>query len=252
MKKSLYVVVIAVLLLLPQNSFSLPLIDLEVAVGGWLNSPSGDAGYRGDSLDIENDLGFEDETDLQARLRLELPFFFPNVNFMTTNLEYDATHQTTKGFDFGDTDFLANKDFYSKVVLDHNDLAVSFSLPLLKLASFGTLAADLGLNLRLVDIEATIEQDGLKESKDLTLPIPMGFAYLRLEPIEGIAFETEYRGLVLGDNSMTSLIGRARYNFFGPAFMAGGYRLEKIDIDEEGIRIETDFKGPFFEVGFKF
>jgi hypothetical protein len=34
--------------------------------------------------------------------------------------------------------------------------------------------------------------------------------------------------------------------------MAGGYRMEKFDIDEKDVKIDTEFKGPFFEGGFKF
>lgn len=254
MKARICTALLALFLFFPVTGFALPLIDAEIAVGGWMNSPEGDAGYRGDALSLEDDLGYDDETDLTGRIRLELPLLLPNVTFMTTNLSYDGTGNVDFDFDFGDTDFKAGAEFYSEIKLDHHDFAVSFSLPLLELASLGKLQADLGVNLRLLDLEARIEQDqnNLKESKDITLPIPMGYAYVRIEPLDGLAFEAEGRGLVLGDNSMTSVIGRARYNVFGPLFVAGGYRIEKIDIDEEGVKIDTEFKGPFFEAGFKF
>jgi len=252
MKSKLAVSALLFFLLIPFYGYCLPLVDAEIAVGGWLNSPDGFAGYKGDNLYLEDDLGYDDETKLTGRIRLELPLLLPNITFMTTNLSYDGDSTMGTGFEFGNTKFDANKKFNSELKLDHHDFTVSFSLPLLKLASLGKLQADLGVNLRLVDIEASITQDTLRESKSLTVPIPMGFAYLRLEPISGVALEAEGRMLSVGGNSITSLIGRIRYNIFGPLFMAGGYRMEKFDIDEKDVKIDTEFQGPFFEGGFKF
>ncbi|MDY0362149.1 MAG: TIGR04219 family outer membrane beta-barrel protein [Desulforegulaceae bacterium] len=239
------------------NAYCLPLIDFEIAAGGWFKGPDGFAGYKGDDLYLENDLGYDDETELTGRIRLELPLLLPNITFMTTNLSCDGDHTTDKIFEFGNTQFDGTKKFYSELKLNHHDFAVSFSLPLLNLATLGKLQADLGINLRLLDIEASMEQflegtDLKRESKSVNVPIPMGFVYLRLEPISGIALEAEGRMLSIGGNSITSLIGRLRYHILGPVFVAGGYRIEKLDVDEEDVRIDTDFRGPFFEGGFKF
>jgi len=253
MKFQLRAALLIFFLIIPFGSASaLPLVDAEIALGGWMYSPEGFAGYKGTDLDLEDDLGYEDETGITGRFRMELPLLLPNVTFMTTDLTYEGDSKRGAGFEFGGKTFAADTEFSSKLSLDHHDIAVSFSLPLLNLASLGKLQADLGVNLRLMDIEAEITQNGLNESKDMTVPIPMGYAYLRLEPVSGIALEAEARALAVGDNNMTSIIGRARYNIFGPVFVAGGYRVEKIDIDEEDVKIDTDFKGPFFEAGFKF
>jgi len=257
MKLKFGVFVLFFLFFIPFNTQSLPLIDAEIAVGGWFKGPVGFAGYKGDDLYLEKDLGYDNETELSGRIRLELPLFLPNITFMTTNLSCEGDHSTDRMFDFGDTQFDGNQKFYSELKLNHYDFAVSFSLPLIELATLGKFQADLGINLRLLDIEASMEQfveggELKKESKSLKVPVPMGFAYLRLEPISGIALEAEGRMLALGGNSITSLIGRIRYHILGPVFIAGGYRVEKFDIDEKEIRIDTDFKGPFFEGGFKF
>jgi hypothetical protein len=48
------------------------------------------------------------------------------------------------------------------------------------------------------------------------------------------------------------LIGRLRFNLVGFLFLTGGYRYDKIDIDEEGVIIDTDFSGSFAEAGLSF
>jgi len=49
-----------------------------------------------------------------------------------------------------------------------------------------------------------------------------------------------------------TLIGRVRWNAVGPFFVAGGYRYDKYDIDEEGVILDADFSGPFGELGLSF
>lgn len=252
MRSALFKIIMAFSLLMPLSLSAMPLVDVELAAGGWLNSPDGYAGYKGENLDIEDGFGFDDETDLYGRLRVELPLVLPNITIMRTDLNYDGDNTLKSDFDFGGETFSKNQKFSSDLKLDHYDFAVSFGLPLVDLASLGKLQADFGVNLRIVDMESSVSQDGLKRSKDVMVPIPMAYAYLRIEPVEGIAFEAEARGICLGDNSVKSLIARARYNVLGPVFVAGGYRIETMDIDEEDVEVDADFKGPFFETGFKF
>lgn len=256
MKLRFYALVTALFIILPVSVFSLPLIDAEIAAGGWFNSPEGIAGYKGDSLDLEKDFGYDSTTKVGGRIRVELPLLLPNITVMRTGLSYDGDNKINKSFDFGNKNFNASTNFYSKIKLDHYDFAVSFSLPLLNLASLGKLQADLGVNLRLMEIEAELQQTQgsslVRESKSFTLPVPMGYVFLRVEPLSGLGFEAEGRLLSIGGNSISSIIGRVRYNIFGPLFLAGGYRIDKIDIDEKDIVIDTEFKGPFVEAGFKF
>jgi hypothetical protein len=51
---------------------------------------------------------------------------------------------------------------------------------------------------------------------------------------------------------MYSVIGRLRFNMFGPAFVAAGYRYDKIDVDEDDVDAEFTLQGPFAEVGINF
>ncbi len=256
MKLRFYAFITALFLFFPMYVYSLPLIDAEIAAGGWFNSPGGEAGYKGDSLNLEKDLGYDSETKIGGRIRVELPLLLPNVTAMTTGLSYDGNYKTDKAFKFGNQIFDASTNFYSKVKLDHYDFAVSFSLPLLNLASLGKLQADIGVNLRLMEIEAEMEQTQgdmlIRESKSFTLPVPMGYVFLRVEPFSGLGFEAEGRLLSIGGNSISSILARVRYNVFGPLFIAGGYRIDKMDIDAKDVVIDTDFKGPFVEAGFKF
>jgi hypothetical protein len=43
-----------------------------------------------------------------------------------------------------------------------------------------------------------------------------------------------------------------RYQFSGPVFAAGGYRYDKLEIDEDNVIVDAEFSGPLIEVGINF
>jgi len=84
--------------------------------------------------------------------------------------------------------------------------------------------------------------------------VPIHQVYLapQFRPIDFLAIEAEGRGISISGNKAYSLIGRLRFNQVGFLSLTGGYRYDKIDIDEEGVIIDTDFSGSFAEAGLSF
>ncbi len=89
-------------------------------------------------------------------------------------------------------------------------------------------------------------------NESTTVPIPQVYLALQFRPIDFLAIEAEGRGISISGNKAYSLIGRLRFNLVGFLFLTGGYRYDKIDIDEEGVIIDTDFSGSFAEAGLSF
>ena len=108
--------------------------------------------------------------------------------------------------------------------------------------------------MRTYDVEAQIVQEstGVDITESVTVPVPQVFLALQFRPTDFLALEAEGRGISISGNKAYSLIGRLRFNILGPLFLTGGYRYDKIDIDEEGVIIDTDFSGPFAEAGLAF
>ena len=255
-KKALLGIICLVMVLgLP---FTAHAMGLEVALGGWNQKPQGDIGYKPitatDSLDLEKDLKYDTELRLTGRVKIDMPLFIPNIYLRGTQCEFDGTGQKNVNFKFGDETFTANVDFYSKVKLDHYDIALYYGLPFLKTATAKMLNVDLGLNARIVDFKAEVRQDstGIEESKSLTVPIPMVYIGVQFAPIEKFAIEAEGRGISYSGNSLISLIGRIKFRPMGPFFIAGGYRYDRIKIDEEDVDADVKFHGPFGEMGIQF
>jgi outer membrane protein len=157
-------------------------------------------------------------------------------------------------FSFGGKNFSANVDFDSELKMNHLDAALYYGIPGIRAATAEVLNVDLGINFRLFDFKAEVEQDliGELESESYFLPIPMVYAGIQIEPINWMALDLEGRGIAYKSNHYASLIVKLKIMPFGPLFVAGGYRYDNIKIDYQDVDVDADIKGPFAEVGFVF
>jgi outer membrane protein len=252
MRFGIFIICALLLFAAPATSHAL---GFEAAIGGWEQEPSGDLSYKeGGLLDLEEDNNYDEESRVMGRLKVDLPLFLPNIYLMATPMEFDGLGEKDVRFLFGEESFSANLPFYSKVIMDHYDVALYYGMPFLKTATAGILNVELGVNARIIDFSAELEQDatGVEESKDLTFPIPMAYMGVQVDPLEWLCFEAEGRGFEYQQNRYYDAIGRVKVKPMGPMFIAGGWRLQKIDVDESGVEVEIRFKGPFAEAGVEF
>lgn len=248
---------IAVLaLLLPVRAAALPLFDIEGAVGGWRVSPSGGMAYEGETLDLEDDLNFDDGDEIFGRLKINTPSIIPNLYLMATPLEYEEKTTRTKSFKFGGKEFKQDIDFKSRLTLDHYDVGLFYNVPLLESLTLDRLNLEVGLNARILDAEAEVEQEAegqrLYEKESATIPVPMIYLGLGVYPVERFGLEAEVRGMSYSDYEILSMIGRVKVKALGPVFVSGGYRYDTYDIEDDDLIVDVDFSGPFLETGVSF
>jgi len=254
--KNLFWTIAALLVFISAPASALPLLDIEGAIGGWQASPSGGMAYQGDDLDLEDDLNYDDETCLMARLKIGMPLVFPNIYLMATPMEFKESTTRTEEFTFGGKTFEGETSFSSRLTLDHYDIGFFYELPLLKTVSLHRLNLEAGLNARIIDAKAAIGQDYQGESiyakKSETIPVPMVYLGAGVYPMENFGIEVEFRGISYSDYELLSLTGRLKVKALGPMFIAGGYRYDSYDIKEDDLDIDVEFSGPFLETGFNF
>lgn len=258
MRNVITMITALLLFALPATSFA---IGIEMAVGGWQADPSGTLAFQStlvqDKIDLEQDAKYDSENSLFARVKVDMPLFIPNVYVMATPMKFDGTGNKTLSFNYGGIAFDAATDFYSKVVLDHYDVALFWGVPMLKTATLGKLDVEYGINIRLIEFEGTVTGEVLGVTTTRTtsesLAIPMVYLGVEFGLLKSVAVQAEVRGIEYGDSSYYDYIARVRYKpFVGPLFITAGYRFEDINIDEKDIQAEVEFSGPFAEVGMKF
>jgi outer membrane protein len=253
--KVLCVVLLLAVVALPLSAHAM---GAEVAVGVWNHNAGGDLGYKGDSLSLDKTLGFGKETRFSGRAKIDMPLIIPNVYLMATPMNFEGNGSVPGGFDFAGTHYGAGA-FKSKLNLDHYDFALYYGVPFLGLATLGNFHVDAGLNLRIINVEARIDQASTNytESKSFTLPVPMLYLEARFTPTERFSVEGEFRGISYNASHFYDMIGRVKYKVIKvplliDSFIAGGYRYEGIKIDSNDVKADMNFSGPFFEVGVEF
>jgi outer membrane protein len=233
-------------------------LGLEVAAGAWRQDPGGEFGYKAvtpdDLLHVEDELRYGRETRLHGRAKIDLPLPLPNIYLAAAPSEFEGDGFKNTPFRFGDRIFPADVPFYSRLKFDQYDIALYYGLPFLRTATMNRLNIDVGINVRLIDVEAEIleSQTGIAEKEDAFAPIPLLYVGVQLVLLERLALEAEGRGLAIGSDSLYSLIGRVRFTVAGPVFIAGGYRYDRVDVDEDDIKVDMTVQGPFVEVGLTF
>jgi outer membrane protein len=235
-------------------------LGLEVAAGGWYQDPSGDFSYKAlssnDQLNVDDNLNYDALTRLQGRVKIDMPLFLPNIYLMAAPAEFDGTGNKNAAFSFGGVNFNANVPFYSKLTLNQYDVGLYYGLPFLHTATLHFLNVDVGLDARIVDLKAQVRQTysgtTIDEEKQATVPLPLVYIGVQFTPLDWLAIEAEGRGMSISGDSIYSLIGRVRFNVFGPVFVAGGYRYDKVNVDEDDVDVDFAIQGPFAEVGMKF
>lgn len=233
-------------------------VGFEVALGGWQQNPSGDIAYEAtdinDYLDVEDDLDYDDEIRIHGRAKIDMPLFLPNIYLMGSPTEFEGDGVKDFDFNFGGTTFTGSLPFHSKLKFDQYDVALYYGLPFLRTATLDMLNVDIGINVRIVDLDAEVRQDATStyEQYDTTIALPQVYLGVQLEPCDWFAAEVEGRGITVSDNSVYSLIGRLRFKIFGPSFVAAGYRYDRIDVDEDDVKADFTMQGPFAELGLKF
>ncbi len=255
MKKGICLLAAILLLAMPGSS---PAVGLEMAIGGWDQNIEGEVCYEGnnrnDIIDLKDDAALDDETRVMGRVKVDMPAILPNIYIMATPMEFEGKGDKDVNFDFGDVSVSANTDFETRVTMDHVDVGLYYSIPFVNLASLDRLNIDLGLNLKVADLEAEVKnkETGLSDAESYTLPLPMVYAAVQVQPIERLSLEAEARAVSLSGNHLYNLIGRIKGKIFGPMFLAGGYRYDSINLDEEDIVVDCSVEGVFLETGFEF
>ncbi len=250
------ILLIAVLaIIIPVGAYA---IGIEAGFGGWMETPQGYVSYKPlsslDYLDIKDDLNYDTESKVFGRLKIDMPLVLPNIYLMGTKSKFSGEGKKDVSFNFGGDTFNASVPFSSSVQLDHYDIALYYGIPGLGTVTLGKLNIEIGLNARIIDFEAEVNQPttGTYASKSATIPVPMVYVGIQVKPISKVSIEAEGRAIAYNSNHYYDIIGRLKVKPFGPLFIAGGYRYEELKIDYSDIEGEVKIKGPFIEAGVEF
>ncbi|WP_457644214.1 TIGR04219 family outer membrane beta-barrel protein [Persephonella sp.] len=240
-------------------SQAVPLFEGEISAGYIKQKPSGWVQYKGDQIDLKDDLNLGDETSYFFRAKFEHPVpVLPNVILQYMKMDFSGTGTLTRSFRFGNQVFNISDTINSYVKMDHYDVTLFYNLPFIGLATAGILDVELGLNVRVLDFEASVETLTVNETATATVPIPMVYCGIEISPVSLFSLKAEGRGIAYGGHSYYDFNGELRIKpitipMAVDFFVGLGYRYERLKIDDiDDISADIKIKQPYITAGLLF
>lgn len=241
---------------LPITGLKAQVLEFNVLVGGhvWNASPSGyiQGKEAEQQLDIKDKLGLSSDTQTHFFVQFDHPIpVIPNLRVSRTELDFSGNKNAS--FTFLDKSFTG--DLKSQVDLSYTDVTAYYRLldGITAFLPLIDLRAELGLTLRQFDggFAVTETATGKSESIDLSTPLPMGYAGLRVGLPLGLSVGATVNAIGYSGNKVTDVTADVRYQYDGlPLIKPGitaGYRSFDVTLDDlKDTYGDLEFSGAFF------
>lgn len=223
-------------------------LEIRVGAGGWNPSFSGDVVSGGDDVDLESDLGLDDESQIRAYVQIEhaIPLV-PSARLEYNEMQTEARGRVTTTFD--GVNFTGDVD--SDFDLSHTDLVFYWEL------LDNVVSLDIGGRIKYVEGELVIRDrtgSGQVSRTDIEEAIPMLYTNIGFDlPVTGLGVRANLAGISgFGDNRIIDANADVHYDLDHFGFELG-WRHMAFKLDDQG-DIDADIRvsGPFLGVNVHF
>ncbi|CAA0114879.1 Uncharacterised protein [Zhongshania aliphaticivorans] len=209
----------------------------------WKQSWEGNVQSGSDSVDMNDDLGYDDETGKSFFVAFEHPVpVLPNIRLQRTDLDISESNQLSRTFTFDDDVYTAADTVDSTTDLSHTDATLYYEI----LDNWVNL--DVGLTVRVFDGEVRLASTGREGSIELDAPVPMAYVNARFDlPLTGLYASALGNIISYGDNAVTDMTVGLGYEF-GIIGLELGYRNFDVDLEDDDDEASLTVDGYYFGV----
>lgn len=213
-------------------------VGINIGAGQWSPSLSGsfNSNNGGTSIDLNDDLGINDESQTSLVLTLEHPIpVLPNIRYQGFALDSTGSSTLDNDLNFNGETFNSGNQLRSNVDLSHNDIVLYYQL------LDNWIDLDLGVDLKHFDGE--VELSGSTSTRvNVNETIPLLYLSARFDlPYSGFYIGANFNNLSLDDNTVEDSTLKLGYESnYGLGFEGGikTFSLELDDVDN----LDTDLK----------
>jgi outer membrane protein len=180
------------------------------------------------NIDLEDDLGFSDESNNVFYIAIEHPVpVLPNIRIQHTALDSSADGRLTRDFTFDDVDFEVGEDVATDIDFTHTDITLYYEI----LDNWVNL--DVGLTARKFDGEIRIAGIGETAQVDLDATLPMLYVAAQFDlPLTGLSAGVGGNAVGYSGNTLLDLNAYVQYEFKFGLGLRGGYRTFTLELDD--------------------
>lgn len=228
-------------------------IGFQVGASSWTPDYSGkfaldDSSSGGTLIDIENDLGFDDESHSDIWLKIEHPIpIVPNFKLVSSDLDGSASSTLTRSIDYGGETFSASADIDTRFDMTNTEFTLYYEL------LDNWINFDAGLTIRQYDGRAAISSSSTSASEDLDFALPMLYVDARVDlPFTGFFVDSTMNTISVDDNSIADINVSLGYESdFGLGGRVG-YRSLALEFDESDLDVDLEFEGTYLNLFYHF
>ncbi len=217
------------------------ILGLSAGANLWYHQPSGTQEFAGESFDIDDDFGLNNDRD--GHIWLQWDHFvpvIPSVRLERTGLSEDGTGEINLAYG----DVVAGAEVKSVVDLEQTDLTLYWTPIPMPFVDF-----DIGITGKHIDGEITVENradEAQRESVTFSGTLPMLFGRVGIDiPGTRIRSELSIKSLDVGDHSIRDTQFMVAYKWWYAGAMVG-YRDISVDLDDfDDVTVDISFNGPF-------
>lgn len=240
---------LAATLLITTSAAQADTLGIELGGYNWKQAFSGEvsSGLAGTQVDVEDDLGYDDETSNVIFIALEHPIpILPNIRLQQTDLDLSATGNSSFTFE----GFNYNGPVHSEIDMSHTDVTLYYEL------LDNWISLDLGLTARVVE-------DGLVRITDLTTSqtesfeidgvIPLLYVATKLDlPLSGLYIGADASAISVSDDSIIDYRARIGYESSIGLGVEAGFRSFEIDVEDDEDTADLTVDGTYISIFFSF
>jgi outer membrane protein len=204
---------------------------------------SGDVGFGGEVVDIEDDLGIDDDDGFFAEAALHLGDFRLFTSYQP--ISFSGSSVLSSDLDFNGETFVAGSRIDSDLDIDIYEAGLTWFLinldDLPVRIQFGPEVA-----VKYIDTKVEIRDKGLglQESESVGVPIPSLGARARIAFADYLGVVGRVCYLEYNGNSLTDIDAQVEYSPIPLVGIYAGYRYLEMDIDEDDLLLDAKFSGP--------
>lgn len=227
-------------------------VGLQLGASSWTPDYKGtvrlDGSSAGDTIDIQDDLGFDDESHSDIWVKLEHPVpLLPNIRVVSSNLDASASSTLSRGINYGGTSFTVNSDINTRFDMSNTEFTLYYEL----LDNWINL--DAGLTVRKYDGQSSISTSTDSASEDLDFSVPLLYLDARVDlPFTGFFVDSTMNTISVDNNAISDINVSLGYESSFGLGARLGIRTLDLEFDEDDLDADLKFEGTYLNLFYHF
>lgn len=224
-------------------------LSVRVSANSWQQSFEGSVQNGIDSIDVEDTLGIDDETNNVFSVSLEHPIpVLPNITLTRTNLDVSARNTINQSFTFDGVTYNATDTVITNADLSHTDATLYYEL------LDNWISLDLGLTIRKFNEGVILRTSTERTQLKIDGALPMLYLAVKFDlPLSGVYIGGDVNGISYKSSSIIDYKINVGYETsFGLGVEAGvrsfdaNYEDENDSSEQADLTIDGAYAGIFY------